>query len=335
MNPLVFESYLRPQVWGGRGLQRYLGKTLPPEGAFGEAWEISAQPLHVSRVAEGPLAGTLLTDLWAQRGAELVGPNRPVGPEFPLLIKFLDCQDLLSIQVHPTDAIAQRLGVGNLGKTEAWVVLHAEPEGKIYAGLRPGVTPDELERRLDDGTAAQCLHGFTPKAGDCVFLPAGTVHAVGGGVIIAEVQQSSDVTFRLFDWNRVGADGKPRQLHRQQALASINWSFGPVSPLAVHSLARLPATVCGEQLAACEYFSIARFTLNAAPLDMPMADRLSIWMVLQGTVELSSADGYRRTFQQGETVMIPATAPALRWMPGNSPVILLAAGIGSGGGDRA
>ena len=328
MNPLVFESYFRPQVWGGRGLQRYLGKPLPPEGAFGEAWEISAQPLHVSRVAEGPLAGTLLTDLWAQRGADLVGPNRPIGLEFPLLIKFLDCQDLLSIQVHPTDAIAQRLGVGNLGKTEAWVVLHAEPEGKIYAGLRPGVTPDELERRLDDGSAAECLHGFAPKAGDCVFLPAGTVHAVGGGVIIAEVQQSSDVTFRLFDWNRVGADGKPRQLHRQQALASINWAFGPVSPLAVHPLAGLPATVRGEQLADCEYFSIARYTWNAAPLDMPMAGRLSIWMVLQGTVELSSADGgYRRTFQQGETVMIPATAPALRWTPGNSPVVLLAAGI--------
>lgn len=325
MDPLVFAPYFRPQVWGGRNLESRLGKRLPAEGRFGEAWEISAQSLHVSQVAEGPLCGAVLTDLWKRSAADLVGKSAAEQPEFPLLIKYLDCQDLLSIQVHPTDAIAQRFGVGALGKTEAWVVLHAAPEARIYAGLRPGVTRAELERRLDDGSAAECLHSLTPRPGDCIFLRAGTVHAVGGGVLIAEVQQSSDATFRLFDWNRVGADGKPRQLHRAEALASIDWSAGPVNPSAPQSLAGLPQGVQGQRLAACDYFTLVRFQLAAA-MASPYAERLSIWMMLDGAAELSSpASGYRRVLRQGETVLAPATAGPLQWTPVAAPATLLAA----------
>ena len=327
MDPLVFTPFYRPQVWGGRNLESRLGKRLPADGRFGEAWEISAQSLHVSRVAEGPLAGALLTDLWAGCAADLAGQSAAEQAEFPLLIKYLDCQDLLSIQVHPTDAIARRFGVGALGKTEAWVVLHAAAEGRIYAGLRPGVTPAELERRLADGTAAECLHSLTPRAGDCIFLPAGVVHAVGGGVLIAEVQQSSDATFRLFDWNRVGADGKPRQLHGEQALASIDWSAGPVNPAVPRKLAGLPQGVEGQRLASCDYFTLERFHLAAA-MTSPYAERLSIWMALAGAAELSSpVTGYRRVLRQGETVLAPATAGPLQWTPVTAPATLLAASL--------
>jgi hypothetical protein len=197
--PLVFEPYFRAQVWGGRRLQERLGKRLPLDGRFGESWEISAHEHHVSRVAEGPLQSTPLSDLWRERGGELVGQGSKIASKFPLLIKYLDCHELLSVQVHPTDELARELIGDESGKTEAWVIIEAEPTARIYAGLRPGVTRDVLQKHLDAGTVAECLHSFVPRAGDCVFLPAGTVHAVGGGVLMAEVQQTSDATFRLFD----------------------------------------------------------------------------------------------------------------------------------------
>src|SRR5690606_7579266 len=138
---------------------------------------------------------------------------------------------LLSIQVHPTDKLARRLTGESFGKTEAWVILHAEPTAIVYAGFLPEVTREEVERRLAEGTLECALHHFTPRPGDCLFLPAGTVHAVGGGVVMAEVQQASDATFRLHDWNRLGPDGKPRQLHIQEGLEAIDWSQGPVNPV--------------------------------------------------------------------------------------------------------
>jgi len=315
MDPLGFEPFFRPMVWGGRRLERYLGARLPAEGPFGEAWMLSAQSLHVSRVAEGPLQGTLLSDLWASHGQQLVGRNIDSRAPFPLLIKILDCQDLLSIQVHPNDAIAARLRPGELGKTEAWVILQAEPGSRIYAGLRPGVTREQLERHLDVGTVAECLHSFVPVKGQCVFLPAGVVHAVGGGVLMAEVQQSSDVTFRLFDWNRLGTDGKPRTLHRNEALQSIDWSAGPLQPTLGDPLPAMPAGSRGERLVACSYFTSDRFQMGS-PLDLPFTQRLSIWTVLEGVARLSSQEtGYSRPFRPGETVLVPATAGPLQWAP--------------------
>ena len=315
MDPLVFDPYFRPQIWGGRRLERYLGKPLPAEGTFGEAWVLSAQSLHVSRVAEGPLQGVPLTELWASYADELVGRLHAAPPQFPLLLKFLDCRELLSIQVHPDDRIAGQLCPGELGKTEAWVVIEAEPDARIYAGLRRGTTQSDLERHLDAGTLAECLHSFVPEKGQCILLRAGTVHAAGGGVLMAEVQQSSDATFRLFDWNRPGPEGKPRALHRQEALASIDWSAGPVRPVAGSPISGLPGGNRGERLVACPYFWIDRFRL-AAPLDLPYPERLSIWMVLEGAAELSSAaSGYRRRFSAGETVLAPASTGSLHWAP--------------------
>jgi mannose-6-phosphate isomerase len=311
MQPLVFEPYLRPQVWGGRRLGDHLGKSLPKVGAYGEAWELSGHAHHVSKVAEGPLRGKSLNELCSSRGPEIFGKSHR-GP-FPLLIKLLDCHDWLSIQVHPTDAIAEQLRPGELGKTEAWIVLGVQPEGKIYAGLKPGVDRAVLEAHLEAGTTDQCLHAFTPKPGDCIFLPAGTVHAVGGGIVMAEVQQTSDATFRLFDWNRVGVDGKPRALHLEESLASINWQAGPVHPVPGNPLTNLPAGVSGEHLVTCAFFDLTRYRL-ADRATLPVVKMLSIWMVLSGSAQLSLLDGtYQRTFRQGETVLIPESAGRCQW----------------------
>ena len=313
MDPLVFEPYLRPQVWGSRRLATQLGKQLPAEGNFGESWEISSHPQHVSRVAEGPFKGAALTDLCEQHGRELFGRSLP-RDGFPLLIKYLDCHVPLSVQVHPDDALAQQLLGEDQGKTEAWVILDADPTARVYAGLRPGTTRGSLERHLDAGTVAECLHEFVPRPGDCVFLPAGTVHAVGGGVLIAEVQQTSDATFRLWDWNRLGADGQPRALHREQALKAIDWSAGPVSPVRPQSLGDPPANRVGERLVESAYFQMDRLRIQGES-ELAPAGVLSLWMVLAGTAMLKSTSGYYREFRRGETVLVPASAPALRWSP--------------------
>ncbi|MFO0910716.1 MAG: type I phosphomannose isomerase catalytic subunit [Isosphaeraceae bacterium] len=332
MEPLVFEPYLRPMVWGGRGLAELFSKRLPDEGTYGEAWEISAHPLHISRVAEGPHKGQTLTDLAASHPEDFYGSRVPADGAFPLLFKLLDCHQLLSIQVHPNDEQARRLTEGreHFGKTEAWVVLAVEPGGKIYAGLRPGVRRADLERHLTSGTLESCLHVVDPRPGDCIFLPAGTVHAVGGGVVMAEVQQSSDATFRLYDWNRPGPDGNPRPLHIRESLESINWSAGPVSPAMGRPLSALPEGVFGERLVTCDIFHLDRYHAGSSFAWQP-PDRLSIWLVVDGRARLSAESGYQRTFERGETVLIPATAGSLRWEPldehGHGPTTLLAVTI--------
>ncbi len=333
MDPLVFEPYFRPQIWGGRWLGEFLGRPLPGKGPFGEAWMLSAQSLHVSRVAEGPLQGSLLSDLWSNRAEQLAGqPHDPTGP-FPLLIKFLDCRKLLSIQVHPNDQIARQLGAGELGKSEAWVVLDAEPGARIYAGLRQCTTRDDVQRQLDRGTLAESLHELSPRKGDCLFLPAGVVHAVGGGVLLAEVQQSSDATFRLFDWNRLGADGKPRTLHRNEALRSIDWTAGPATPAVGSPLEGLPPGNRGQRLVACPYFTLDRFTLTS-PWDLPGAPcaawsgRFWIWIVIEGRVELRRQEsGYRRQFRRGETVLVPAASGPCSWTPSEDSATLLGVSV--------
>src|SRR5439155_2036239 len=168
-----------------------------------------------------------LRELMHARRTDLLGAAAARHDTFPLLLKFIDARDSLSVQVHPDDRLAQTLAGVPRGKTEAWVVLHAEPGSRIYAGLKAGVGQRELERAVADGTTADCLHSFEPQAGDCVFLPAGTVHALGGGITVFEVQQTSDTTYRLFDWNRVDAiTGRPRDLHIDKALASTRFAHG-------------------------------------------------------------------------------------------------------------
>jgi mannose-6-phosphate isomerase len=255
-----------------------------------------------------------LADLCARHPQEVFGEGIPSGSRFPLLIKLLDCQELLSIQVHPDDALAPGLAGEPSGKTEAWVVLEAEPTARIYAGLKPGVTRAEVERALADGTLDRCLHDFTPRPGDCIFLPAGTVHAVGGGVVLAEVQQTSDATFRLYDWGRVGPDGRPRPLHVRESLEAIRWDFGPVDPVVPEAIPDTASGAQAERLVECRYFGLDRLVLEAEHPAGP-GGRPTIWLVVSGAAELRTLGGASRRVRRGETVLIPATAEGPAWWP--------------------
>lgn len=229
MHPLLLAPIYRRYLWGGRRFATALGRHLPPGDDFAESWELVDRGADQTLVAAGPLAGRSLGELVRGAGAALLGRHAP-RPAFPLLFKFLDaCRDL-SVQVHPDDARAARLVPPDLGKTEAWYVVDAAPGGRIYAGLAPGVDAAALAAALRSGRCDEVLHSFAPRPGDCVFIPAGTVHAIGAGLLVAEIQQSSDVTYRLFDWNRVAADGRPRPLHVEAGLEAVT-RFGPVHPV--------------------------------------------------------------------------------------------------------
>jgi mannose-6-phosphate isomerase len=218
--PLTFHPIFKERVWGDRNLERLYGKPLPPGVPIGESWEITDRPEGVSVIANGPLAGKDLRFLMQNYGKELLG--KTTSRRFPLLIKILDCQKTLSVQVHPpADVAAQFDGEP---KTEMWYIADATPEAALYVGLKRGVKREEFERRISEGTVAEALHRMPVKPGDVMFLPSGRVHAIGGGNVIFEIQQNSDTTYRVFDWNRPGLDGKPRELHVRESLASINFS---------------------------------------------------------------------------------------------------------------
>ena len=310
--PLEFETYLRPQVWGGDALGRLLGKRGSGSEPIGEAWEVCGLSQHPSVVVGGMLAGQSLPELWRLHSATMTGTNRTsAAATFPLFVKWLDCRELLSVQVHPDDALARELLGETSGKTEAWVVISAEPTARVYAGLRAGVSRDEFLARLKDGTVAECLHSFTPRVGDCISLPAGTVHAAGGGVVFAEVQQPSDATFRLFDWNRLGLDGRPRTLHHERALHCISWPQLPVSPVAPQPLP-VEAGNEGELLLKTSVFELERYTVRDE-YQHPHSAELSIWMVLDGGAMLTTSAASPRVLKRGSTVLLPAGVSNATW----------------------
>jgi len=219
--PLIFHPIFKERVWGGRKLEQLYHKALPPAVPIGESWEISDRPGDASVIANGPLAGKDLRWLMENHADELLGAASQQDGRFPLLIKILDAREKLSLQVHPPSAVARELG--GEPKTEFWYVAAAEPGAELYAGLKRGVTREQFERGIRDGTVAGHFHRLSVGAGDAFFLPSGRVHAIGAGLVIFEIQQNSDTTYRVFDWNRLGLDGKPRPLHIEQSLASIDF----------------------------------------------------------------------------------------------------------------
>jgi mannose-6-phosphate isomerase len=316
MIPLRFTPFVRPMVWGGRCLGDLLGKPLATAEPHGESWEVSDHPLHRSTVAGGPLAGRSLRELMEQDRVALLGPAAAVHSVFPWLIKFLDAHDWLSVQVHPDEAAVGRLWPGEGSKTEAWFVLDARPGSRIYAGLLPGVDEARLRTALAAGTVADCLYSFEPHPGDCVFLPAGTVHAVGGGVLMAEVQQTSDATFRLFDWNRRDAQGKARTLHIEQALASIHWQQGPVHPVRAAGFAGPGATPrpdLPQSLVRCRYFHLDYFCATE-PFECGGGGSLQALLVLQGNGRLTTPTG-EEELSRGQVWVLPARMGPTRCRP--------------------
>jgi mannose-6-phosphate isomerase len=309
--PLRFEPILKELLWGGRRLQTVLGKRLGDGAHYAESWEIADHGSDVSHVAEGPLLGTSLRDLIASRGPEVLGPTLTRRHQFPLLVKFLDAHQVLSVQVHPDDDRGRRLAADN-GKTEAWVVLHTEPGSLIYAGLVPGVTRHDLAHAMWTGAVEPLLHRFEPRPGDCILIPAGTVHAIGAGVVLAEIQQMSDATFRIHDWGRLGSDGNPRRLHPDEALESTDFGTGPVDPIPSR---REPVPGGSrERLVRCAFFALERLRLegrSGAGIPAGSPERFTILIGLEGTAAVCHRGGVT-ALGLGQTLLLPAALGTCR-----------------------
>ncbi len=293
-----------------------LGKPIGPESDYAESWEIVDHGADQSVVADGPWKGRSLGELVLEEPNRLLGRHAGLST-FPLLVKFLDANDRLSVQVHPNDEQAPRYVAGERGKTEAWIIMEADPGSCVFAGLKPGVDRKEMERAIQVGEVEECLHRLPVRVGDCVFIPAGTVHALGEGVLLAEVQQSSDVTFRLFDWNRPGTDGKPRPLHIEQSLECIDYSRGPVSA-AVPIVERTDRGVRIERLASCPYFTLRRYE-GSGEITRAAENRCAVWIVLDGEVRWTRGPAAESTSfsippaaTRGETLLLPAAATETR-----------------------
>jgi mannose-6-phosphate isomerase len=323
--PLRFRPILRDYLWGGRRLETLLGKPLPPGDRWAESWEIADHGSDQSVVEFGALAGTTLNELVANRGIDLLGAGwRAAEGRFPLLLKFLDAAQTLSVQVHPDDARAARLDPPDGGKTEAWVVLDVLPGSLIYAGLKPGIDRATFEAALHAGRCADCLHSFQPSPGDCVYVPAGAVHALGAGLLVAEVQQTSDVTYRLFDWNRVASDGRPRALHIEQGLEAIDFSLGPIEPQWAEPTERIEVV----RLVACDKFVLDRWDFDT-PQPIGGDGRCRLIAVLDGAVSIEG-DPSGVPLRRGASALLPAGSGAtlLSPLPGRR-VELLAATVPS------
>lgn len=317
--PLVFEPILKRILWGGCRLGTVLGKKLGLGTDYAESWEL-ADHAHGRSVVSWPprLAGTSLADLVRDHPNELLGPDlaKMSAGQFPLLIKFLDASQVLSLQVHPDDALARKL-VNDNGKNEAWYVLHVEPGSRIYAGLVPGTTREAFAEAMRRGTVEPLVHSFVPRPGDFIHIPAGTVHAIGAGVLLAEIQQMSDATFRVDDWGRVGPDGKPRKLHPEEALAATNFERGPVGPVVPAALATGLADVVHEKLVETRYFAVDRWRAGR-PVELGDREgrRFTILIVTAGKGRIDCGDDAGTLeLRQGMTILLPARAKSVEVRP--------------------
>ncbi len=297
MEPITFSPIYMTRVWGGREMEHVYGRELPdPDLPYGESWEISDREEAQSTVDEGPFAGTTLHELWTKHREEIFGAGFAAHPRFPILIKILDARHDLSIQVHPPRLHAESLG--GEPKTEMWYIADCEYGAKLHVGLRKGVTRELFEHAIAAGTVADCVHPLKALPGQSIFIPSGRIHAIGKGFLIHEIQQNSDTTYRVFDWNRLGLDGKPRELHVAESLASIDFNdFEPPMD-----------TPVGENLASCEYFRTDRKYLDPGQLIANPDDRFSILSIIKGQFE--SAGG--RGFIKGEFLLLPRGGEPLK-----------------------
>lgn len=303
--PIVFTPYLKSVIWGGNKICSYKG-IAQPEPNIGESWEISAVPGHESVVAEGSYKGMTITELITRFGESLLGKRsiKKYGECFPLLIKIIDAASNLSVQVHPDDALASKRH-GSLGKTEMWYIIDSEKDAKIFAGLKTAMTPGDYVKRVSQGTFADTLAVHTSEPDDVFFLPAGRVHAIGAGNLLAEIQESSDITYRIYDYDRRDASGKPRELHTELAKDAIDYT--------VHSdYKNKPA---GDdkpdcELVSCEHFTTRRVLVDSAKSALKLAkDSFSVIMCLSGTATISYPDG-ETAISGGHTILIPAALAA-------------------------
>jgi len=326
---LPMRPHFREMVWGGRRLQTLLDKPLPAGVAVGESFELSAYPGRESEVAAGALRGWTLGSLVRAYGARLVGATvwERWGHRFPLLIKLLDAELDLSIQVHPDDAYARRRGLGEAGKTEAWFVLHSQ-EGRVAYGLQPGLDGAAVARAIRRDRLEEAVRFFPVRAGDVLFIPAGTVHALCRGVVLYEVQQNSDVTFRIYDYGRRGLDGKPRDLHVEQALEVIDFGGALDGPRPWWELPG--ARPDGATLVDCAHFQLRLLKLASDEVRLAAGDSFLAVTVAEGAARFAAgggADSGDHRLAAGCTALIPAyRAPAVRPVTGSCVLLLASSG---------
>jgi mannose-6-phosphate isomerase len=299
-------------VWGGEKIAKYKDiQTDIPH--IGESWEISDYPDHPTVVANGPLAGKTLRELVKEYKGQLVGEHvyATCGEEFPLLIKFIDAHRDLSIQVHPNDSLAANIhGPGVHGKTEMWYVIGADPGAKLYCGLSRKIGPEEYEKMVADGSITEALACYEVKPGDVFFLPAGRVHAICSGCLVAEIQQTSDLTYRIWDYGRLGLDGKPRQLHTELAEKAIDYNVLPTYRTSYEPLQDEEVVLVN-----CKYFTTSLYDLTLPyARDLSEIDSFMVVMCVSGAGTLE-VDGESIGIKQGETILIPADADDLCFIP--------------------
>lgn len=305
--PLAFHPIFKERVWGGRELERLYAKKLPPGSPIGEAWEISDRPGDASVIANGLLAGKNLRWLMENHAPEVLGNAKPAaGNRFPLLCKILDAREKLSLQVHPPACRAAQLG--GEPKTEMWFIADAAPGAELFVGLKRGVTRETFEEKISDGRVAECFHRVPVRAGDTMFLPSGRVHAIGAGLVIFEIQQNSDTTYRVFDWNRVGLDGKPREMHVAQSLASIDFhDFEP-------GLVKTPFTNDGNirkrVLVKDPLFNVETWQLDSGARGWLKPNLLQIVATTAGKLEIKSNETLV-SLTAGQFALIPAGLAAV------------------------
>lgn len=314
-----FEPIYQDRVWGGRVLETSFQRTLPAARPIGESWEIVDRPEAQSVVRAGKMKGTSLRTLIEQQGAEVMGPKWPVEKPFPILVKWLDCRERLSLQVHPPGSIAAELK--GEPKTENWYIAHSTADAHLLVGLRRGVTRQQFERAIADNTLEKCIHHFRVAAGDSILVRSGQVHAIDAGNLILEIQQNSDTTYRVYDWGRMGLDGKPRQLHIEESLRSIQWDDFEPAPLR-------GAPTSGT-IADCPEFSIRRVVLGAGErYAVKSAEQPRLLSVVSGSVRVGTeANGASRApFGQllpaGENALLPY-AGAFTFVATSTSILLI------------
>ena len=301
--PLTFQPAFKERVWGGRELERLYHKKIPTGAVIGESWEISDRPGDASVVANGPLAGKDLRWLMENHGQEILGGAKPAAEgRFPLLCKILDARDKLSLQVHPPASKAAELK--GEPKTEMWFIADAAPDASLYVGLKHGVTRAKFEQKISDGSVADCFHRIPVHAGDTMFLPSGRVHAIGDGLVIFEIQQNSDTTYRVFDWNRVGLDGKPRDLHIAESLASID--FNDFEPKLVETKFTTDGKIQERSLVNDPLFNVEAWKLKSGANGLLKSKKLQIIAVTAGEIEIKSGST-AVNLSAGQFSLIPAS----------------------------
>jgi mannose-6-phosphate isomerase len=321
VTPLQFKPILKEKIWGGDALERVLGKSVPPGTAIGESWELSGVSGNESIATTAPYAGKNLLEILAA-GHDAVAGAFPRSKGFPLLYKFIDSHARLSVQVHPDDAQAKAHGLGAFGKSECWYIISAEPGARVVCGLKKGVSRDDLWHAAGSDKIVSLLNFVDVSAGDVVFVPGRTVHAVLGGVLFYEVQETADTTFRLYDWDRLDKDGKPRTLHVKESLEIVDTTW--------HEYHKIPPVVFEQTAAlihsfrvACRYFALEEYRFSrSAEAAVPVKRSFRVITVCNGNVRLFHGAA-SSVLRKGDTVLVPACLTDVRIEADEGAMVLL------------